>query len=644
MKKKWCAIGCVILGLLFFILSIFSDSFKGEKIDVGPSQITLLIISIIIISSSLSEIIFNKNPIRVIIHFLNNCLCRIEKFIIRIKMHFDKGHAPELINRIQNILFISAFLCYSIIYTLGRWNGNTPFIFLGSDASTIASFAAALDHPGYFVNDFILFPITNVQKYVSLHIPIIRILGKILNGYGNAFLFILPITIFLKLLGFYHLGKSIFHKPFYGFLLSLSTLPVIYTGVWDYWGLVGDALPRNFFEILFPWLILWSIQWIDKPRKWIFFSLILGGLTYVHPISSPVIFLSIWATLFLSSKISFKEKMRHFVMGIFIYAILIIPFVIAYYQPTASGPQLGYEEGLQLMRMVYESHLDLTEITNSLIVQLFRSGLLAPFIISFIILLISWIKRTNRYALIIGGWIVGILCFTIGTTFIETQIEKSLRILPLQMFFIRGIRYLPPLFVIFIYMSFFRVSKILRKVPHPSITQVSLKIIFGLLLVAIFTLSSTNNVQGGYISKAIKCFQSGLIICQTSEEKDSLDIIQVTKELSNEGEVVLALPPLSVAFERSIRYEMLRPLGYTLPDVSRLQDPYRIKEVTEIMEPWVLLEHAPYEERLISYLELAEQMGVNWLIIQRKDFPNYQIENLNVTYSNSSYVLVSVGR
>ena len=643
MKKKWGAIGCVGLGIIFLVFSIFADIFKGERIDIGPSQKFLLIISLVIIGSSVAFLKFDINPIRALFRFLSICLSHIEKIINNARFPLEKLFVTKSSSSVQNLVFISILSCYSILYTLGRWNGTTPFIFLKSDASTIASFAAALDHPKEFSNDFMLFPLSNVQQYISVHIPIIRFLGKLLHGYGNAFIVILPVTIFLKLFGFYYLGKKVFKKPFYGFLLTFSTLPVIYTGVWDYWGLVGDALPRNFFEILFPWLILWTIQWNDKPKKWIIFGFVLGGLTYVHAISSPVIFLSIWTTLFISSEVTYSEKIRKFFITSLIYCTLIIPFMIGYFQPKIAGPQLEYEEGLSIMRMVYESHMDLAGITNNLIVQLLKSGLLIPFLFSSLILLIFWKNKSDNHGLVIGGWIVGILCFTIGLTFIETQIEEALHILPFQIFFIRGIRYLPPLLVIMIFLSFIQVVPISRKVPHPSIARLTLNIFFVFLTITIFSMSSSKNPQGDYISREIGCLQSGKIICHTSDEMDSIDIIRATRELSNEGEIVLALPPLNVSFERSIRYEALRPLGYNLPDVSRLNDPYRIKKVNEILEPWNLVEHAPFEEKLSSYLMLAEKMGVNWLIIQKKDFPNNQIENLNVSYSNSSYALVKVG-
>jgi len=258
--------------------------------------------------------------------------------------------------------------------------------------------------------------------------------------------------------------------------------------------------------------------------------------------------------------------------------------------------------------------------------------------------MIPWKKRGDSQALMIIGWIIGILCFTIGLSFIEAQIEHFLKLLPLQMFLIRGIRYLPPLLVILIFLAFSQIGQLTALLPYPRLIRFSIKPVFGLILFSILIYSIDHNDQGGYVLKEISCLQKGRITCQTSEEKDSIDIVKAAREQTAIGDVIIALPPYKVSFEGAARYEMLRPIGYRATDIARGIDLYDIKKLIEILEPWRQLEKFPVEENLPLYVTLAPSLNIDYLIIQKKDFPGDQIDTLDIVYSNSSYALVKVGQ
>jgi hypothetical protein len=643
MKNKNFAWLFLVLGFLLFFLSIFADKINGEPINLGPAQITLLIFSLFIIALSVGNLFFHLQPIELARRVIRGSLSRTENILGRVQTWCSSWLPQSTSSRIQNIIYITIFVIYSLLFTLGRWNGNTPFVFLRGDASMISGFSAALDHPDLFTRDFFLHPLSNVNWYISIEIPIIRFLGKLLNGYGNAYIFILPVILFLKLFGFYQLGKFLFRRPFLGFLLAAITTPVVYVGVLDYWSLSHDVLPRNLFEIFIPWLILWTIKWNDQPKKWFWFGIIVGGLTYFHSMSALVIFLSVCVALIISSKVNFKSKLGAIFISAIIYAVVLIPFVIGY-RPEIPGQQtLSYEAGRDLLLLVNGDYLNPSAITSNLFFKFLRSGLIIPFVIALIIMVTFWKEKRQNNTLLVSGWIIGIIVFTIGLAFIETWIENSLHILPVQFYLIRGIRYLVPLLLVFIFLSFRQLVRMPLKTPYPMIVRSLLSGTFLIIFVYIFTSMIKNNPQDPYLPREINCLRTGRITCQTQEEKDAIDILASTEEHTTVEDVISTLPPFGVTFAQAIRYEILRPLGYNANDAARIRDLSELKKLVDVLQPWRQLEHAPIEEQLNAYLELAPSMGFDWVIIQKADFPAEQIEKLESVYSNDSYMLVRVG-
>lgn len=642
MGKKKKGLIFSFLGGIFLLLSIFLDVIRSRPLVFGPTQMLFFIVSLLIIYLGLF-ILFNRD-ITVIQIFtaLNLGLLYFEQLIQNHSIKIKKTFHFFANSKIQDMFFVFSFFVLSILYTLGRWNGNIPFIYLGSDASTIASFAAALDNPINFINDFMLNPLSNNNSYIALHIPLLRVFENIVGGYGEAFLVFLPITIFLKLYGFYSLGKFLFKKSSLGFFLAICTYPVIYTGVWDYWGLLGDSLPRNFFEILFPWLIIWSIQWNDKPKKWIFFSISLGLFTYVHSISAVIIFSSVWIALLLTASIPFKKKLILFLINSSVYFAFVLPFIIGYFGNIGRSDTIDYDKGLRILQSFYSSHLDIPAILSNLISQIYHSGILLFFVWSIVLLIFTWDKQKDKSAFIIMGWIAGILCSTLLISAVEQKFEQWLHILPIQMFLVRGIRYLPPLLIIMIFLSLTQIHSTIRNTPYPMLMRGFVNMLSGFVLISLLFLTITRNQQGNYAIKEVLCLSTGHLTCQTQQEIDAIDLVKITQQYSKVGEVFLTLPPLQVKFERSLRYEGLRPLGYNFPDSTRILDLQKLEEINEILDPWNRLEHAPEETKLKSYLNLAKQMRVDLLIIQLNDFPNINLNQMNTIYTNSSYALVRI--
>ena len=139
-------------------------------------------------------------------------------------------------------LIVLIFLAFATVYFLGRLQGNYPVVILTGDGGNIASYAAALDHPSWFQNDPALGASNNIGIYATIHIPLIRALKALTGDYGLAYAWLVLPQTFLQLFGFYILGRVLFKKRFWAFLLAFLTAMTVTTiGLGEIWGVWQDA-------------------------------------------------------------------------------------------------------------------------------------------------------------------------------------------------------------------------------------------------------------------------------------------------------------------------------------------------------------------------------------------------------------------
>ena len=236
------------------------------------------------------------------------------------------------INR-WDLAFTLVFLAFAGVYFLGRLQANYPIVILTGDGGNIASYAAALDHPGWFQADPALGNSSNIGIYATIHIPLIRALYRLTGDYGLAYAWLVLPQTFLQLLGFYILGLVIFKNRFWAFMLAfLTAMTVINIGLGEIWGVWQDALPRVTFQSLLPFLLALTLVWKDRPGRWPWLMLFAGLLVYVHPISAPAWGLAIWLSLWLLQPKGWSWKRRSLVMlGLgFLFLLVLTPYALNY--------------------------------------------------------------------------------------------------------------------------------------------------------------------------------------------------------------------------------------------------------------------------------------------------------------------------
>ncbi len=145
------------------------------------------------------------------------------------------------------------------------------------------------------------------------------------------------------------------------------------------------------------------------------------------------------------------------------------------------------------------------------------------------------------------------------------------------------------------------------------------------------------------MKQELSCLSSGRIVCSTDEQLDAVDMIRALEKYTTAQDTILPVPPLTVSYANAIRYQALRPMGYTKNDVVRLRDnPALLQEISLKMKPWNALEHADENTRLQSYIDMAAEMHADYLIIQVGDFKKKTLQAITPVYANDHYMLVKI--
>ena len=401
------------------------------------------------------------------------------------------------------------FLAFAVVYFLGRLQGNYPMVILTGDGGNIASYAAALDHPGWFQADPALGELNNIGIYATIHIPLIRALNHLTGDYGLAYAWLVLPQTFLQLLGFYILGRVLFANRFWAFLLAfLTAMTVINIGLGEIWGVWQDALPRVTFQSLLPFLLALTLVWKNHPGRWPWLMLFAGLLVYVHPISAPAWGLAVWLSLWLLQPRDWGWKRRCLVMlglGVLFLAVLT-PFAINYLSYRSRDQAVDYNTVLPILQTYSPANLlNVPAALGNFLWKTTRSLLLPIGLAGFAV---TWLlKKSDQTPVkMVSAWLAGILIASILIPLVEQVIEQRFQILPLETELVRCIRYFVPLLLLF---WIWPLAEWLPRLSNPHARRAI--IVVGILLFGFW--SGTNRPAVRDMYQTFVCFTKARLVC-----------------------------------------------------------------------------------------------------------------------------------
>jgi O-antigen/teichoic acid export membrane protein len=548
-------------------------------------------------------------------------------------------------------LVVTTFLAFAVIYFLGRLQGNYPVVILTGDGGNIASYAAALDHPGWFQADPALGASNNSGIYATIHIPLIRALNHLTGDYGLAYAWLVLPQTFLQLLGFYILGRVLFTSTcgsdtgknrFWAWLLAFLTgMTVINIGLGEIWGVWQDALPRVTFQSLLPFLLALTLVWKDRPGRWPWLMLFAGLLVYVHPISAPAWGLAVWLSLWPVQPASWTWKRRSLVMlGLgALFLVVLTPYAINYLSYRGRDQAADYNTVMTILQAYSPANLlNVPAALKDFLWNMTRSLLLPVALVGFVA---TWLlKSSDRTPVrIVLLWMAGILITSIIVPFIEQIIEQHFQILPLETELVRCIRYFVPLLLLF------WIWPLVELTPRLGNQQARLAAVaLGILLFGFW--GATNRPAVRDIYQTFVCFTKVRLVCPAPGPLNELILTLRTQTQPGDGVLVFNEDTAYVSQSLSVRYAALRPLVYTLRDSGILGYSNRSSlsgwlATTKQMD--TLRSMADPQKRLEGLVPIADGLGANYLVVDFHVTPETLTAlPVRLVMQNSGYILLKL--
>jgi hypothetical protein len=554
----------------------------------------------------------------------------------------NTGESPLRFNR-WDILVITFFVLLAFLYQVAMLSPGYPNVILDGDAANIASFAAARAYPELFKNDVLMGNPQHLGLYVTVHLPIVIWLEKLVGNFGLAYSLLLFPHVFLQYLAYYLLGRVVFRQRYWSFLFSLAVSSPLVLDGGELWGIISSALPRVTFQVIIPFiLILLLSTWRDRPGRWPWIMIILGLMAFVHPVSAPVWAFALWFGFWFMFPAAWDTRRKFLEMvklgGVLVLALL--PFISIYLTYHESGnSKNNYDLTYHILTEYFPQNiLNIPAAVGTFLHNTAEFGLLWYGLAGLILTFLLFRAERPRLKQMLT-WIAGIVIVSILVPWIENTIERLLRLIPLQTELMRGMRYLVPFLFIFWFYPF---AELTGRSIRPSLTR------------AVFTVGTfltlswlIVNPPGPlvYIPYTLRCWQSGQFICtNTTDHSDALTYIR--EETPEGSKFAVFLTNRWSGIE--VRYLGLRPMVYAFKDRGQL-----VYTNVEALEEWYAYqqrENAIYsprktptlDEKRLRIVEFASDARADYILTNFPFPPDAQSQlGVVAVYQNETYSILT---
>jgi len=555
---------------------------------------------------------------------------------------------------IIDLVVLLAFALYSLLFFLGRWQGQKPFVSLDSDAANIASFAAATYNPERFVGDAILSTQSNFQWYMTIHIPLLRVLRHFVGDYGTAFIYMLGFHVFFQLAGFYLFGVLLFKNRFWAFLLSVMTMATLWTpALGDYWGNFMDPQPRFTFQALLPYLLSGVLAWRSNITRWPILMVGAGLLMYVHPVSAPAWAFAIWLGLWLLLPSGWPLKKRFgfmILMGL-IFLLTVLPFMATYLSLRDIGKVANYEQVYNLMITSYKNYMDIVG-TFILYIKTFKVYL---GVATLGMIIVAVLDRKNSQALKLTlVWLSGILLVSVVFPALEHQIARATHRIPAEIDLVRGVRFIAPFMILYWLWATLTLLPYAPRIPYLRLffTELGSSAFYAVVsaLAVIYLYRGPMQTLLPLPQQALGCWSNREWTCVVHEDRrEHQDLVRVLDKIRETPERTLILPFLHSNESLAVRYYAFQPVVFSGKDGGVLS----YSDVTKFLERNDLLQEvlpkitdAPSDAlKFQELLDFANKLGAERLVIASADYtlpPRDFIPNEMIVYRNKTYILINI--
>jgi hypothetical protein len=447
-----------------------------------------------------------------------------------------------------------SYALLALLLALSWWRGVTPFAFLSGDGGNIAGFAAAWAHPEAFANDPVLSDPNNFQFYATVHIAWLMVGERIFGTIGNAFLLLLPITMFVQAMGYRQLGQVLSEDEAAAFLLGLMSFGSVPLNI-DNFGTYTDALPRSLFQAAFPYLLAGAVQTLRQPKAWPRLFAFHGLATYLHPVSAPSVALASWLALAVGGK---ERRLLALLLAGTAFLALSAPFAVNY----LIGHQHGHVENLAevraLQRWLYGAPFSDGWIYAEAVTGAWQVRWLLP-LASGIGAILVWLFAPDRRFVLgfLAAWTAAAVLASLGVTLTEQEVARRLEVVPVEIDTIRNLAYVVPVLMV---VAFWGVAAAARRLPRRTAVTVMAVAALGWLVA---------NKPGVLPARdTLACLASGKLLCPPPHWADQIAVLEHLRLAVPRGTLVLPAVDRYTRTElgQAVRYHAGLPLSFCYKD------------------------------------------------------------------------------
>ena len=527
------------------------------------------------------------------------------------------GPHPRSWNRADTAVVL-ALLAYAALFQLGRTWLEEPFLFLGADASKIASFAALADHPRAFAGDELLGDPEHAAVYMTVHVPLIRALAGDGGDYGAAFVSLLGWHVLVHGLGFYVLGRVLFRSRGFAALLTLLLLLPVKLVLYTQWGAPNDPMPRFGFQALLPFLLAAAVAWREHPRRW---PLVLGAaglLMYVHPVSTPAWAFAIWVSfwLFVPREWSWPKRIGVQLANGLAFLAVAAPFLANYLGSHARGTsgEASFADVRPLMESIFPpGYLDVGTALGE-----FAARFQGPEGLVFVgatlgaAVVLALRADDRRVPGMVLLWLVGGFAISTGLPYLDQLRMRTFGTAPVQIDLIRGVRFTMMFALLFCLWGLAE--------AHRRTAAGRLALVPAAVAVAFVGLWAWTHPPVPVVD-ALRCVTTGRLRCPPPGWAPVADALHFVREETPSGAKIL---PTRAGFGLQVRYYALRPVLHSRWDFGILV--YSDHDATLEWHELHQATEAVVAERTLAgrqaaHLALAAEVGADYALLDRHHMP-----------------------
>lgn len=493
------------------------------------------------------------------------------------------------------------------------------------DMGNLSAMVVSAEHPEAFARDVVFSDPDRFDFYIPAFIAVLKFFYRLTGDFDFFVKFSSALILPVQMLGFYLLGMTLTRNRWASLALILLSICYVTAPRGEFIGWRGFQLmlPRTFFLALLPYPFYLAFRFSHRYAAWCLAMLLIGLLSYVHPVSAPAMAAGLWF-IHLAYHPRHWSPARHVLAAILLaltFLVVLLPFGLWYKTHVQIGnalpPGFTRDQAVALIDARVPGAFD-TVGTFLQTARFWTSLPLLPILLLALAGLLTGLLAhpTRRTTVAILLWLLGIWVASFLVPLIEWRLSILTGTLPSQISIVRSMRYFSvPLFLLAVLspVAVMHMSGRLKPSASKFLTLVvSLCVALGVLWLFYSAPPMANLAR-----RTIDGLRHFRLVAKTpSREKALVQSLEFIRDKTPVGALFMSNNSGAASAIRSVS---LRPLAHCRKDGALLiySDLAALKLCMEKETSWVEAQGKVNAEGIEPLVHAARTLGAEYLLIER---------------------------